>query len=186
MLKQAIVLSIIIMALLVGCEKPEPFTYDESRYRGEAVASTGDTLIFGTTFTLSPNERSGLYTINVSFHSTGKVNLPPILCSFKIADLSVGCKVLRFAPGVSVSYIEYPHMIAKIIDGDQILGRYMLREDQESQICIDEVLRDGKEIKGTFEVYMYRERASFPWLETNWPDSLYAVTEGQFLSFGYP
>ena len=185
MLKQLIALcAAIFVVLVVGCEKSEPFTFDESVHIGKAMASSGDALTFSTRFNTFPNDQSGLYFIYMRSHPTGSFNQPPISIRIKIADLLVGCKALNYAPALPTGgAIEYPHAIATIVEGDQLLGDYMLREDKESQVCIDEIFQGGREVTGTFELHLFRERASFPWLETNWPDSL-SLTEGYFRAYG--
>ena len=187
MFKQAIALcAAIFVVLFGGCEKSEPFTFNEFVHRVEAVASSGDNLVFSTSFSTVPDDRSGLHSISAHSFATGAFNKPPLLCIFRVVDFSIGCKALRFTPGVPTGeMIDYSHVRVAILEDDQILGNYMLREDMESQICIDEFLQGGREMLGTFELHMYRERASFPWLETNWPDSLSIVTQGQFRAFGF-
>lgn len=185
--KQSIVFcAALFVVLIAGCEKNEPFTFDESVHNGTAIASSGDTVDFSTTFSTIPNAQSGLFYVSARTYHTGLVNMPPLAIRIRIADLLVGCKALNYAPALPIGgAIDYPHAVATIVEGDQLLGDYMLREDRESWMCIDEVFQDGQEMIGTFELHMFREPASFPWLETNWPDSLSIVSEGQFKAFGF-
>lgn len=175
---------IFVVTFILSCEKSEVFMFDESIHKGSVRASTGEILNFPASFVTTPREQSGLYELNAESYSNHLFNKPPLDIEIRITNIMEGCKTLEFAPAIPIGgAIDYPHAITLIKDGDQILGRYMLREDMESWVCIDEVLRDGRELVGTFELHMYRNAASFPWLETDWPDSL-SLTEGTFRAFG--
>jgi len=178
-------LAFCVVLVFCGCEKEEVFLPDESIHNGSVIASTGEELSFYPSFTTFPNHQSGLYHIVFQTYPTDMFNKPPLFITIRTDSIRVGCVNLTHAPAIPIGgAITYPNAIALILSEDQVLGRYMLREDRESEVCITEVLRDdGREITGTFDLHMFRPSAGFPWLETNWPDTL-SLTNGTFRAYG--
>ena len=183
MLKKAITFCWILF-FVTSCDKQEDFLFDESIHKGEMIASSGDSLSFRANFTMLNNSRTGLYSITGLTNPVNAFNKPQLHFEIRVIEIALGCQPLVYAPAFPINdTITYSHAITTLIEGDSGLGKYMIREDSESWVCIDEISHDGREISGTFELHMFKPPVQFSWLQTRWPDSL-SLTEGSFRAFG--